>query len=303
MPLGAHPLLVAHRGVAQDFDRTHLTNETCTTTRMVSGLHSHLENTLPSMQAAFDYGADWVEIDLHPTIDGRFAVFHDWTLDCRTNGAGVTREQSLAYLQKLDVGYGYTADGGKTYPFRGKGVGMMHSLREVFNTFPNRPLILNIKSNDPQEGKQLAVRLATLSSERQTQIMVYGGERPVRLIRDRFPAIRTLWPQRLKGCLVRYFFLGWMGYIPQPCQGNMLLVPINYARWLWGWPNRFLQRMAKVDTQVFLVGPYRGEGFTQGLDDLATIRQLPRRYGGGIWTDHIETVGPAVKRSRGLAAG
>ena len=32
-----------------------------------------------------------IEIDVHPTTDGQFAVFHDWTLDCRTNGAGVTR--------------------------------------------------------------------------------------------------------------------------------------------------------------------------------------------------------------------
>jgi glycerophosphoryl diester phosphodiesterase len=103
----------------------------------------------------------------------------------------------------------------------------------------------------------------------------------------------------MKGCLVRYALLGWTGYMPQQCHRNMLLVPINYARWLWGWPHRFLQRMAKVETHVFLVGPYRGEGFTRGLDDLATIRQLPRRYGGGIWTDHIETVGPALQRSHG----
>jgi len=28
----------------------------------------------------------------------------------------------------LDIGYGDTADGGKSWPFRGKGVGMMPSL-------------------------------------------------------------------------------------------------------------------------------------------------------------------------------
>jgi hypothetical protein len=107
----------------------------------------------------------------------------------------------------------------------------------------------------------------------------------------------------MKGCLVRYALLGWTGYMPQQCHRNMLLVPINYARWLWGWPHRFLQRMAKVETHVFLVGPYRGEGLTRGLDDLATIRQLPRRYGGGIWTDHIETVGPALQRWRKSEVG
>ena len=36
------------------------------------------------MRAAFAAGADIVEFDVHPTSDGQFAVFHDWTLDCRT---------------------------------------------------------------------------------------------------------------------------------------------------------------------------------------------------------------------------
>ncbi|MEZ4555866.1 MAG: glycerophosphodiester phosphodiesterase family protein [Caldilineaceae bacterium] len=56
-------------------------------------------------------GADVVEFDVHRTSDDQFAVFHDWTLDCRTDGTGVTRDQTLADLQTLDIGYGYTGDG------------------------------------------------------------------------------------------------------------------------------------------------------------------------------------------------
>lgn len=127
-PIGSQPVLVAHRGLAQDFDRTDLTNETCTAARMLPTPHDYLENTIASMQAAFAYGADFVEFDVHPTTDGHFAVFHDWTVDCRTNGTGVTREHTLASLQSLDIGHGYTSDGGETYPFRGKGTGLMPSL-------------------------------------------------------------------------------------------------------------------------------------------------------------------------------
>jgi glycerophosphoryl diester phosphodiesterase len=36
------------------------------------------------MRAAFDLGADIVELDVHPTVDGSFVVFHDWTVECRT---------------------------------------------------------------------------------------------------------------------------------------------------------------------------------------------------------------------------
>jgi len=115
--LAAHrdgkPVLLAHRGIAQRFDERELKNDTCTAARMLPSSHEYLENTISSMRAGFAAGADIVELDVHPTTDGEFAVFHDWTLDCRTDGQGVTREHSMAYLKKLDIGHGYTADGGK----------------------------------------------------------------------------------------------------------------------------------------------------------------------------------------------
>lgn len=62
-----------------------------------------IENTPASTRAAFNAGADVVEIDVHPTTDDHFVVFHDWTVDCRTNGTGVTRELALNELQSLDI--------------------------------------------------------------------------------------------------------------------------------------------------------------------------------------------------------
>ncbi|WP_429786061.1 glycerophosphodiester phosphodiesterase family protein [Brevibacillus centrosporus] len=103
------PFLLAHRGMAQTFHMEGITNDTCTAERIYPPEHPYLENTIASMQAAFDRGADVVELDIQPTKDGQFAVFHNWTLGCRTNGEGVTRDFSLAHLQKLDIGYNYTA--------------------------------------------------------------------------------------------------------------------------------------------------------------------------------------------------
>lgn len=294
-PLGSAPILVAHRGLSQDFDRDGLENDTCTATRLLPTPHEYLENTIPSMAAAFDYGADIVEFDIHPTTDNHFAVFHDWTVDCRTNGTGVTREHTLASLQDLDIGYGYTADDGQTYPFRGQGIGMVPSLETVLSTFPDRKFVINIKSQDPNEGALLTERLAELSPERQAQIMVYGAAQPVNIIRAQLPPIRTLWPRRLKQCLSRYLAWGWTGRVPAVCQRNMLMVPANYARWMWGWPNRFLQRMDQVGTRVFLIGDYDGEGFSQGFDDPQRLKELPSNYAGGIWTDRIDLIGPAVR--------
>ena len=63
------------------------------------------------MKAAFEYGAHVVEFDVHLTTDNVFAVFNDWTLECQTNGAGVTKDQSFETLNALDIGYGFSGDG------------------------------------------------------------------------------------------------------------------------------------------------------------------------------------------------
>lgn len=300
-PTEAAPLLLAHRGLGQDFTREGLTGETCTATRMLPPEHNFLEDTLPSMQAAFAYGAAIVEFDVHPTIDGHFAVFHDWTLDCRTNGAGVTREQTLAYLKTLDVGYGYTADGGKSFPFRGQGIGLIATLDEVLTTFPDRRFLINVKSNDPQEGALLAATLAQLPIARQQQLMVYGAELPIAVVRTQVPAVRTMSGASLKSCLLRYWAFGWSGYQPTRCTNMMLLIPANVAPWLWGWPHRFVQRMASLNTDVFLVDDYAGGSFSEGINSIEDLEQVPPAYTGGIWTDRIDLIGPALANPQAVS--
>lgn len=56
--------------------------DTCTAERINKPEYPYLENTIPSMEAAFKAGADLVEFDVQPTKDNNFVIFHDWTLDC-----------------------------------------------------------------------------------------------------------------------------------------------------------------------------------------------------------------------------
>jgi glycerophosphoryl diester phosphodiesterase len=294
--MGGRALLLAHRGLAQTFHREGLTNETCTAERIYPPAHGYLENTIPAMQAAFAAGADIVELDIHPTTDGHFAVFHDWTLDCRTEAKGVTRTHTLAELKALDVGYDYTADGGKTYPFRGKGTGLLPSLDEVLAVFPGRRFLINVKSNDANEGALLAERLRRLSLAERDLLMAYGGSEPMRALAERLPTLKVMSRQSLKSCGLTYLALGWSGYVPQACRRTLLLLPVNYAGLLWGWPNRFLDRMRRAGTDVFLTGAYTaGDPGTSGVDDAAGYRALPAGYDGGIWTNRIDLVGPLAR--------
>jgi glycerophosphoryl diester phosphodiesterase len=228
------PRIIAHRGLGQTFHREDLTGTTCTAARIFPPEHPYLENTIAGFAAAFAAGADMVEFDVHPTTDGHFVVFHDWTLDCRTDGHGVTREHSLAELEALDIGYGYTADGGKTHPFRGQGIGLMPTLSEV---------------------------LATDAAKR---------------------------------CLIRYELLGWLGIVPDECRSTLFMVPVNYARFAWGFPNRLTARLGAFGTTVVLLGPYDGSGFSSGIDDPSELAAVPARFDGMVWTNRIDLIGPAL---------
>jgi glycerophosphoryl diester phosphodiesterase len=294
-PSGGRPVLLAHRGLHQTFPHEGVQNDTCTATRIHPPEHQFIENTIASMQAAFAAGADIVEFDVHPTTDGQFAVFHDWALDCRTDGHGRTRDHAMADLKQLDVGYGYTADGGKTFPLRGKGVGLMPSLDEVLTRFPGRRFLINVKSNDANEGEKLATYLAKLAPEARARLMVYGGTAPVELVQDKLPDVAIGSGKSLKGCLIRYMLLGWSGNVPRACREGMMLVPLNIAPWLWGWPHRFQQRMQDAGVKVFVLGPYEGGFGSTGIDDLGMLAELPAGYAGGIWTNRIDRIGTAAR--------
>ena len=295
--------LIAHRGVHQTFHREGLTTETCTAERIDPPEHDYLENTLPSMAAAFEAGADVVELDVHPTTDGRFAVMHDWTIDCRTEGTGETRSHDMAYLKTLDVGHGYTFDGGVSFPFRGKAVGQMPELEEVFAAFPGGRFLVNYKSNEAREGDMLARIVQDHPEWRRLVWGVYGGAPPTYRARD------LIGPDEHGGlplfafssrdtvqCLAQYLGLGWTGLVPDLCRETAVLVPVNYAWLLWGWPNLFIERMQAVDSVVVLLGPYEGGDVgTAGIDTEEHLAQVPQEFAGYLWTNKIESIGPLVR--------
>ena len=185
-----------------------------------------------------------------------------------------------------------TADQGKTYPFRGQGVGLMPSLDDVLTHFPDRAFLIHVKSGDRREGEVLAEYLRRLPAERLAQLAVYGSAQPVAVLQEKLPHLRVMSLQTMKKALLSYLALGWSGYLPPAIRNTQLHLPLKYTRFLWGWPHRFLARMEKVNTRVILV---LGDGrWSEGFDTLEDLKQLPPDYTGGIWTNRIERIGPAI---------
>jgi glycerophosphoryl diester phosphodiesterase len=303
--LAPHPpgggVLLAHRGIHQRYSREGLERDTCTASRILPPTNPYLENTIASMRASFARGAEMLEIDIHPTTDGQFAVFHDWTLNCRTNGRGVTREQTMAYLKSLDIGWGYTADGGRSYPFRGKGVGQIPALTEVLGAFPDRRFLLNFKSRDSREADRLLAYLSANHIDIAKQIMVYGDVRPVGRWRQIVPEAQGFTKSGIKVCTIGYALGGWAGYVPAACANGAIAVPVAWRGLYWGWPNRLLQRMRNARAEVILIGTPESANGIPGLNDAVDLDGVPDGFDGIIWADAVEEIGPAWQAKRAAA--
>ncbi len=289
---GAAAKLLAHRGVHQIYVGEARDNDTCRAGKIAPLTHDLIENTIPSMRAAFEAGAAVVELDVHLVADGHFVVFHDWELDCQTDGTGVTYQQSLAYLRGLDLGYGFTSDGAH-FPLRGRPGNRMPTLVEVLDAGLDGSFLINFKSRRAEEGRAL-VKLLEEPRYRAQVFGIYGGEPPTEAVLEAVPQMRGYHRAGLKRCLIRYGLLGWSGYVPQACRSGLVAVPIDYGPWLWGWPHRFEARMKAAGSEVILLGPYDGSGFSSGIEDAAVLAEVPDGFGGYIWSNRAEVIGPLI---------
>lgn len=129
---GSRPLVIAHRGGA--------------------GLWP--ENTIYGFERARDLGVDVIETDVRSTADGALVVIHDASVERTTDGAGRVGEMRLAELKRLDAGYRWSADGGRSFPLRAGGI-TVPTLEEVFAAFPGMRFNIEPKQDAPSLAEPL----------------------------------------------------------------------------------------------------------------------------------------------------
>ena len=106
------------------------------------------ENTLEGFRVGLRAGAGVLELDVHTTADGHVVVIHDAAVDRTTESTGTVREMTLAELKRLDAGYRFTRDEGRTFPYRGEGI-RIPTLKEVYDEFTEVPINVEIKGERP----------------------------------------------------------------------------------------------------------------------------------------------------------
>lgn len=108
------------------------------------------ENTMEAFELALDHGADALEMDVQVSADGVPFIVHDPSTG-RMGDVDVPVEASTAaVLREIDAGYGFTEDGGQTYPWRGQGI-TLPVLSRVLERFAEVPILLELKSPRGQE--------------------------------------------------------------------------------------------------------------------------------------------------------
>lgn len=140
-----YPLVIAHAG---------------------SELYPH--DTLYALKEYAAMEVDVLEMDLHMTADGEIILIHDDTVDRTTDGSGDVREMTLAEVQALDAGWYWTKDE-QSYPFRGQGI-MIPRLEEVFETFPDTPMIIEIKQDSPPMAAPLCELIREYGMENKVMV-------------------------------------------------------------------------------------------------------------------------------------
>ena len=289
VPMPEERPIVAHRGVHQNYEKGVYDLATgCEAKHIYPPTNSYIENTIESVGAAFDAGATIVEIDIRRTADNHLVIMHDYLLNCRTNGSGEVRDHDLAYLKSLDIGYGYTADGGKTYPLRGLGVGKMATLEEMLAAFPDKSFLIDHKDGDAKSTEIFMHVLASLPEAERARLWYWGPPETLATIQTRYPEVHRLFPLRwqVKKSFVPFLLSFGLIRIPQQYRGLVIPLPPEYLRFIWGWPYRFIAALHRQGIKLYL--------YADTVEQARDFKTLPVD---GFVTDYIERTGPILASS------
>lgn len=103
------------------------------------------ENTRSAFELGLEMGAHALEADIRLTRDGVPVAVHDRRLERLTERRGFLRTLSYAELRALDPGYRWSPDGGRSFPFRGRGL-RIFTVESLLRAFPTVRFVFHLKS-------------------------------------------------------------------------------------------------------------------------------------------------------------
>ena len=147
-------------------------------------------NTMESFQRLIDiFPGAMIELDVWETRDGEIAVFHDDLLDHETSGSGPVSLHDYRDLTGMDRAYKISHDGGRTFPFRGKGY-RIPLLKDVLGRFPRSPVSIDIKCHKMDFARKVMALVNDLGARDRVIIGSFSG-RIISQVRRKYPGVAT----------------------------------------------------------------------------------------------------------------
>ena len=134
---------------------------------------------------------------MQPTADDEVVVIHDATVDRTTDGTGPLAGLRLAEVRALDAGFRFTPDGGRTFPFRGRGV-RIRTLEELLLAFPGARV--NVEIKDARAQRRTRETVHDLDAAR--RVLIAAGHRANRSLFGAYPG-----PTSASGEEMKAFYL------------------------------------------------------------------------------------------------
>src|ERR1700729_3317755 len=154
----------------------------------------HPENTMPAFQAAIDAGADYFELDVRTTSDGKFVIMHDNTLDRTTNGTGEVHKHTFDEIRALDAGAKFSPSfAGTKVPTLDEAFDLAHGKINVY---------VDTKYADPQQLVDTIVH-----HDMQDHVVIYGNPFFLYEVRKIRPTLKIM-PEALSPDICKFLVRG-----------------------------------------------------------------------------------------------
>lgn len=151
----------------------------------------HPENTMAAFQAAIDAGADYFELDVRTTSDGKFVIMHDNTLDRTTNGTGEVYKHTFDEIRALDAGAKFNPSfAGTKVPTLDEAFDLAHGKINVY---------VDTKYADPQQLVDTIVK-----HDMQDHVVIYGNPFFLYEVRKIRPTLKVM-PEALSPDICKLF--------------------------------------------------------------------------------------------------
>ncbi|MBM7693084.1 glycerophosphoryl diester phosphodiesterase [Peribacillus deserti] len=144
------------------------------------------ENTFAAFDKSIEQGADYIELDIQLSLDGKLVVIHDPALDRTTNGKGFVKNWTYQDLRRLDSGSWFHEQ------YKNERI---HCLEDIFTRYNGKAgLIIEMKKPSLYPGieKKLAealIRVSFSSSLKYPVIVQSFNENALKTFREYSPHI------------------------------------------------------------------------------------------------------------------